>query len=41
VNRQDGSTMDLSHPFETEERWEPAEESPDATASRDALPTRS
>ena len=31
VNRQDGSTLDLSHPFETEERWLPAERSPGVT----------
>jgi len=26
VNRQSGSTLNLSHPFETEERWQPAAE---------------
>jgi proteasome accessory factor A len=29
ISRHDGSSMDLSHPFETEERWKPAEETAD------------
>lgn len=35
VNRQDGWTLDLSHPFETEERWQPAAEKPE---TRGAVP---